>query len=419
MSNFGSFKDEYGSEKWPMQFPGGSSTTTTINNTINESDVSSDEEIPPPTARPVENIQVIFKNPEAFETLHRKSISKAEANKKRADIERKRAETLSNDTQILQQISRLRLSLSDASQLLIHPLINPLTTRPTLSTGTYSPIQTSPRYTSDLRYITPPTISTTIPSIITSLRGFSQPSTTNALRLSVLPTNQRPTLFDLNFITSKPNNLDKILVDWLEIPDSLSRSGLWQHGVCRFDFDREPNVTTLNRKVRFSQSFPAPPHVIMMITGLHTTADKPLRINAGFKISKESGKKLHRHGFSMEVSTWGDSPGLHGVEVSWIAYDRALKGVHSGFVGTDDFRTEEEPQHYNTRYTEFPAGKFTKAPKVMLGLTRLSLNAPGAGGVNVACSTSHVTERGMCWNGNTWGGTVGYGVGMGYLAIEE
>lgn len=61
--------------------------------------------------------------------------------------------------------------------------------------------------------------------------------------------------------------------------------------------------------------------------------------------------------------------------------------------------------------------KFSKPPKVMVGLNHL--NFAGRKEHNIKAFVSNVTHLGMCWNADSWGETVNHGAGISYLAIED
>ncbi|RPA79489.1 hypothetical protein BJ508DRAFT_240549 [Ascobolus immersus RN42] len=159
-------------------------------------------------------------------------------------------------------------------------------------------------------------------------------------------------------------------------------------------------------------------------TGMFT---KPPKVLAGLDyLDFESGKELNIRTFVSNVSIHGmcwhanSSGGTvnRGTGVFWVAYaSESVNGVYSGSASTLSFRSESDPQHHNMGYVAFPSGKFTKPPKVMIGLDQLHL----AGGTeqNIKAFVSNVSTSGMCWNADSWGDTVNYSAGISFLAIEE
>lgn len=316
------------------------------------------------------------------------------------------------DEEILQRISELRLALSVSKRSLISPFPDISVRHPTFGSLKLSPgidsigIKTK----ANIPYITPHEISTFKPAIVTAIKGFSKPKNEQDLCLFVSPTNQKDSTFDMQFVSWKENTVKDIEVDWLEIPEEHANSGLWQHGEHSFDFIGGGKNEKLMAKIKFSTPFSSPPDVVIWISGIHALSEKPLTIYC-----IPSSGKTTKNEFEAYIETWNGTK-MCNVKVSWVAYDKNLKGVHSGLASTYDFRTADNPQHFNTHYTEFPPGKFKKAPKVMVGVTRLSLAPSGS---NVKVFASNVSLFGMCWNAYSWGDTRNYGMGLTYLALED
>ncbi|RPA83116.1 hypothetical protein BJ508DRAFT_413763 [Ascobolus immersus RN42] len=317
------------------------------------------------------------------------------------------------DEEILQRIAQLRVGLSESKLHLVSPMPDVFKQHPSCSTTLFSPdalLRSTFTRKPSIRYVTEKDTSVSIPGLVTAVRSFSKPQSDKDLCFFVNASNQTETAFDMQVLTWVPDSVKNIGVDWLEVPGEYLRSGMWQHGECYLDFQGSDHPRQLTHKVKFTKPFAAPPKVVVWLSGLHSVGTKPLRLNCGHKDG------IKKDGFEMFAETWSDSK-LYTVKLSWVAYDSGLKGVHSSVVDTKEFRTWKEPQHYNTRYAEFPAGRFTKAPKVMVGITRV--DQPCSKDQNVWVGASNVTHLGMCWNANSWGNTVNMAIGLAYLAIED
>ncbi|RPA77472.1 hypothetical protein BJ508DRAFT_417077 [Ascobolus immersus RN42] len=314
------------------------------------------------------------------------------------------------DEDILQRIAELRLKLSEPKKSLISPLPDVTKRHPAFGCLSFKPVSTVLRITPkvDIPYVTSREVSVSKPGVVVAIKGFSKPHTNPDLCVFVTPTNFRDSLFDLHFTGWTANELKHVDVDWLEVPKEHTKTGIWQHGEHEFDFATAAAPEFLISFIKFSRPFISPPNVVVWLSGIHTDGATNLRIECTMGDIKSEG-------FYAVARSWDTK--LYSVKISWVAYDSNLKGVYSKKVSTTEFRTSAQPQHFNTQYTAFPPGQFTKAPKVMVGATYIYQAYDRD--QNVKVFASDITHLGMNWNANSWGNTINHQMGLTYLAIED
>ncbi|RPA72170.1 hypothetical protein BJ508DRAFT_419602 [Ascobolus immersus RN42] len=322
-----------------------------------------------------------------------------------------------DESVIVDRIGGLFQQLSDEARMdAIARLSQAHSATPTIGKGTYDPVlyqTTFDMISYHKRHLLG------VPEVVVALTGFSTlcpPYECFDLFLSVA--NQRKSVFELQLSTRDALGtplIGSVCYDWLELPTGGTKEGSWQHGVWRWSFPRYGSLTVLETDmsdiegVCFDMSYEEVPEVVLFISGFKTEPVHNLR----FKISTSNVTKT---GFRVKASTWLDSE-LYDLSVTWLAYPSGTKHVHSGSVSTSPCGNSKKPQQINMGYESFPAGKFTKPPKVMVGLNYLDLEHGTE--QNIKSFVSNVTHLGMCWNVDSWDDTVIYGGGFSYLAIEE
>ncbi|RPA76090.1 hypothetical protein BJ508DRAFT_311409 [Ascobolus immersus RN42] len=326
------------------------------------------------------------------------------------------------DEDILQRILELRQKLSEPQRAALppfpdvrkqHPAIGSISGLPTWLT----PIIRDNTVQQYVTYVTSREVSISKPAIIPAICEFSCPQRDHAdVNLFVSAIAQRDEGFHVQVARPNGSAMKNVGINWLELPEEHTRSGLWHHGILSV----KPYMAPTGRRVKeYTVNFKTPfrdiPKVLVWITGMHAEGNKRLSVECGVRNEKVSNSAFV---LRIEAGT-EDTAILHSIELSWVAYDPSLKGVHSSFVTTDVIRTDAHPQHFNKDYSAFPMGKFTKAPKVMVGLSKLDLAALRSHDQNIKLSATDINHLGFCWNANSSGSTVNHGLGLAYLAIES
>ncbi|RPA79487.1 hypothetical protein BJ508DRAFT_363115 [Ascobolus immersus RN42] len=247
------------------------------------------------------------------------------------------------------------------------------------------------------------------PGIAAAISGFSMPATLASAFLFVTPSNYNDMAFEMSLQSWHASKAKDLSIEWIELPKA--EPAAWQHGQWTLGTKARANEhSSIEESIVFPTSFIGIPTVAVFLSGLYLGRKSNLR----FQIWAES---VTETGFILKGGTWDDST-FYNCKITWVAYANNLSGVHSGRVNTNTYRTFENPQHINMGYESFPIGKFKKPPKVMIGLNFLDFGN-GDNELAIQSFVSNVNNLGMCWNADSSGGTVNYGVGLSYLAIEQ
>lgn len=303
--------------------------------------------------------------------------------------------------ELLDRLAKLVDKLSDAITLR-----EIQKSRPSIGSLSY-PENVGMHVPSDISYSTPAVVGK--PGIAVALKGFSTSARENQI-LFVSPANQNDSTFDMQLNSWHSTSMRSVQIDWLELLAEHTQDGLWQHGHwTSFIHAKSGNCNQVNAKIKFGKPYDEAPKVVVFLSGIQANCNYQLRFNI-------RAEDVTTTGFKLKGGTWCDSI-LFNLKITWISYASSLKGVHSGKVYTMSYRTHEHPQHLNMGYEAFPAGTFTKPPKVMVGFKHLDLACNRE--QNIKGFVSNVNQLGMCWNTDSWGETINLGAGLSYLAIEE
>lgn len=146
------------------------------------------------------------------------------------------------------------------------------------------------------------------------------------------------------------------------------------------------------RDIKFSKAFKKAPTVVVWLTGLDEEKGRGLRINAYATDVTATGFKIHADCWNQSVLYWAS--------LSWIAFSEdtgIVSGSYRVDIGVDLNRKRDEGR------AKFPAGKFSKPPRVITAFNHLDLNAFNTGAnVRIATEVDQVTTEGFRYQTWAW-----------------
>jgi hypothetical protein len=119
-------------------------------------------------------------------------------------------------------------------------------------------------------------------------------------------------------------------------------------------------------------------------------------------------------GFTLHLDTWADTT-LWSATASWVAWPAGKAGVAGGSFSTSDVRPWDQPQLLNSKWVDFPAGRFQRPPTVLMALNELDLRQ--GHGLRVKLSADSVSAEGMNWHIDSWADSVLYSAAASYIAL--
>ncbi|KAK4460180.1 hypothetical protein QBC42DRAFT_288797 [Cladorrhinum samala] len=242
------------------------------------------------------------------------------------------------------------------------------------------------------------------PSIALGLNWLDIGRSTNP-RIKTYQQDTTTTKTDIHIDTWGDTTLYSAGVSWFRhaANDADIQSGSWS---TTEDHPFEFPQTKTQKQIVFPRAYSAPPKVIVWLTQID------VRNNANFRV-RALISDVTATGFKLNLDTWADST-LYQASASWVAHSAGKAGITSGSFSTDDVRPWDKPSLVTSGTTAFPAGTFTKAPNVVVGLTTIDVDK--STNPRVKAVASAITKDGMTWNLDAWADTTLYRAAASYIA---
>ncbi|KOC12867.1 hypothetical protein AFLA70_332g001031 [Aspergillus flavus AF70] len=244
------------------------------------------------------------------------------------------------------------------------------------------------------------------PAMVWGFNHLDIPSNRN-LRIQANITDKGPDHFKARIGTWMNSEIHSAGMTWIEVgPDcgfvhtgsvSLRDIPGWQ---------KKPSQNS--KRVTFLTPFKNQPKVVCFLTLLDFFQGEDWHV-------KTYATNIDHTGFTIHMDT-RSSGVMHGVCVSWFAYEAGRPDMISGRFSTNDIRVPSQHRHDATSAVIFDK-TFSRTPKVLLALDELDYAQ--AKDLRLRVSTSMVSKDGFTWHLQSWDDSIMYSAGASYLAWAE